>query len=76
MFASRAAQQTNELVKVLTYLTAVVGICAAVAGVFGMNFETGFFATGDAGLASPEGAVRSGRLMRAEKIIVGNFEVQ
>lgn len=31
---------------------------------------------GDAGLASPEGAVRSGRLMRAEKIIVGNFEVQ
>lgn len=31
---------------------------------------------GDAGLASPEGAVRSGRLMRAEKVIVGNFEVQ
>lgn len=31
---------------------------------------------GDAGLANPEGAVRSGRLMRAEKIIVGNFEVQ
>lgn len=31
---------------------------------------------GDAGLANPEGAVRSGRLMRAEKVIVGNFEVQ
>lgn len=31
---------------------------------------------GDSGLANPEGAVRSGRLMRAEKIIVGNFEVQ
>lgn len=31
---------------------------------------------GDAGLADPSGAVRSGRLMRAEKIIVGNFEVQ
>jgi hypothetical protein len=31
---------------------------------------------GDAGLANPEGAVRSGRLMRAEKIVVGNFEVQ
>jgi Mg2+ and Co2+ transporter CorA len=30
-------------------LTAVVGICAAVAGVFGMNFETGFFSSGDAG---------------------------
>lgn len=31
---------------------------------------------GDAGLANPDGAVRSGRLMRAEKVIVGNFEVQ
>jgi Curli production assembly/transport component CsgG/FecR protein len=31
---------------------------------------------GDAGLADPAGAVRSGRLMRAEKIIVGNLEVQ
>lgn len=30
---------------------------------------------GDAGLADPAGAVRSGRLMRAEKVIVGNFEV-
>jgi Mg2+ and Co2+ transporter CorA len=49
LFATRTAQQTNELVKVLTYLTAVVGICAAVAGVFGMNFETGFFSSGDAG---------------------------
>jgi magnesium transporter len=49
LFATRTAQQTNELVKVLTYLTAVVGICAAVAGVFGMNFETDFFSTGDAG---------------------------
>lgn len=30
---------------------------------------------GDAGLADPASAVRSGRLMRAEKVIVGNFEV-
>lgn len=49
LFASRTAQQTNDLVKVLTYLTAVIGICAAVAGVFGMNFETGFFKAGDLG---------------------------
>jgi len=49
LFASRTAQQTNELVKVLTFLTAVVGFCAAIAGIFGMNFETGFFATGDFG---------------------------
>lgn len=49
LFATRTAQQTNDLVKVLTYLTAVIGICAAVAGVFGMNFETGIFSAGDAG---------------------------
>ena len=49
LFASRTAQQTNELVKVLTFLTAVIGLCAAIAGVFGMNFETGFFSSGDLG---------------------------
>ena len=49
LFASRTAQQTNELVKVLTFLTAVVGFCAAIAGVFGMNFETRFFKSGDFG---------------------------
>ncbi len=49
LFASRTAQQTNELVKVLAFLTAVVGLCAAIAGIFGMNFETNFFATGDMG---------------------------
>jgi len=31
---------------------------------------------GDSGLADKESAVRSGRLMRAEKVVVGNFEVQ
>jgi len=49
LFASRTAQQTNELVKVLTFLTALIGFCAAIAGVFGMNFETDFFSTGDTG---------------------------
>ena len=49
LFASRAAQQTNELVKVLTFLTAIIGFCAAIAGIFGMNFETDLFAAGDTG---------------------------
>jgi hypothetical protein len=31
---------------------------------------------GDSGLADPRSAARSGRLLRAEKVIVGNFEVQ
>ena len=52
LFASRTAQQTNELVKILTYLTAVIGICAAVAGLFGMNFETSFFHLGNTGFYS------------------------
>lgn len=49
LFASRTAQQTNELVKVLTFLTAIIGFCAAVAGLFGMNFQATLFATGNAG---------------------------
>lgn len=49
LFTSRTAQQTNELVKVLTYLTAVIGLCAAVAGVFGMNFATRIFDSGEMG---------------------------
>ena len=57
LFATRTAQQTNDLVKVLTYLTAVVGICAAVAGIFGMNFETDFFASGDLGFYTTIGAL-------------------
>ena len=31
---------------------------------------------GDSGLADKDSAVRSGRLMRAEKVVVGNFEVK
>lgn len=57
LFATRTAQQTNDLVKVLTYLTAVVGICAAVAGVFGMNFETGIFSSGDFGFYATVGSL-------------------
>jgi magnesium transporter len=57
LFSSRTGQQTNELVKVLTYLTAVIGFCAAVAGVFGMNFETGFFKSGDFGFYFTIGAL-------------------
>lgn len=49
LFTSMTAQRTNELVKVLTFLTAVIGICAAVAGVMGMNFKAGIFETGTFG---------------------------
>jgi magnesium transporter len=57
LFASRTAQQTNELVKALTFITVILGASAAIAGVFGMNFETGFFKTGDEGFYVTVGAL-------------------
>ena len=49
LFASKTALDTNDLVKALTFVTVVIGFAAAVAGVFGMNFETPFFKTGVGG---------------------------
>jgi magnesium transporter len=50
LFTSRTTQRTNDLVKALTFLTVVIGLCAAVAGIFGMNFDpVNAFATGDRG---------------------------
>jgi Mg2+ and Co2+ transporter CorA len=46
LFTSMTTQKTNDLVKALTFLTAIIGICAAVAGLLGMNFEIPLFKTG------------------------------
>lgn len=46
LFTSRSSQQVNDLVKVLTFLTAIIGFCAAVAGLLGMNFQLSIFNTG------------------------------
>ena len=51
LFTSRTSQQTNDLVKILTFLTAIVGFCAAIAGLMGMNFKLAFFETGFTGFA-------------------------
>lgn len=40
LYASRVAQDTNQLLKVLTIATVITGVVGAVAGVFGMNFDT------------------------------------
>lgn len=40
LYASRVAQDTNQLVKVLTIATVITGVIGAVAGIFGMNFDT------------------------------------
>ncbi len=49
LFASKTALDTNDLVKALTFVTVVIGFAAAIAGIFGMNFETPFFKTGVTG---------------------------
>ncbi|MDQ3139971.1 MAG: hypothetical protein M3Q15_04535 [Pseudomonadota bacterium] len=49
IYTARASQQTNDLVKALTFITAIIGVCAAVAGLFGMNFEASVFKAGDTG---------------------------
>jgi Mg2+ and Co2+ transporter CorA len=57
LFTSRTSQQTNYLVKVLTFLTAIVGFCAAIAGLMGMNFKLAFFETGMEGFAMVTGGL-------------------
>ncbi len=57
LFTSRTGQQTNDLVKVLTLLTAIIGFCAAVAGLMGMNFKLAFFETGLTGFALVTGGL-------------------
>ena len=46
LFTSRSSQLTNDLVKILTFVTAIIGFCAAVAGLLGMNFQLSIFQTG------------------------------
>ena len=57
LFTSRTSQQTNDLVKVLTFLTAIVGFCAAIAGLMGMNFKAAFFETGNTGFIIVSGSL-------------------
>jgi len=57
LFTSRTGQQTNDLVKVLTFLTAIVGFCAAIAGLMGMNFKLPFFETGTTGFSIVTGGL-------------------
>ncbi|MEO6717316.1 MAG: CorA family divalent cation transporter [Novosphingobium sp.] len=52
LFTSLTAQKTNELVKALTYVTVVIGLCSAIAGLMGMNFDLPLFKTGMAGFLS------------------------
>jgi magnesium transporter len=49
LYATRAAHKMNNFIKRLTFVTFMVGILGVAAGVFGMNFEVGFFKSAEYG---------------------------
>jgi Mg2+ and Co2+ transporter CorA len=52
LFATRTAQRTNETMRVLTFVTVLLGSLALAAGVLGMNFNVPFFQSGARGFWS------------------------
>jgi magnesium transporter len=46
LFTSMSSEETNDLVKALTFVTVIIGFSAAVAGLLGMNFDAPFFKSG------------------------------
>jgi Mg2+ and Co2+ transporter CorA len=57
LYATRVAQDTNQLLKALTIATVITGIIGAVAGIFGMNFDTPIAHTGLEGFLLVTGAM-------------------
>ena len=49
LYTSRSAQRTNDTMRVLTFVTVLLGTLAVVAGVLGMNFKAPLFDTGAGG---------------------------
>lgn len=49
LYATKAAQTTNDLVKRLTFITLLVGGLGAIAGIWGMNFEVEYFKSAESG---------------------------
>lgn len=57
LFATRTAQRTNETMRVLTFVTVLLGSLAVLAGVLGMNFQAPVFDTGTRGFVTTIGAM-------------------
>jgi len=57
LLSMRAAQKTNDTMRVLTFVTVLLGSLALVAGVMGMNFELAFFQSGQRGFLLVTGAM-------------------
>lgn len=50
LFTTRSAQRTNDTMRVLTFVTVLLGTLAVVAGILGMNFKAPLFESGATGL--------------------------
>jgi magnesium transporter len=50
IYATRTAQRTNDIVKLLTVVTVSLMPISALAGILGMNFKSKVFDTGETGL--------------------------
>lgn len=49
LLTTRTAEYTNDVMKVLTFATVILGATGVIAGILGMNFEMEFFKSGSAG---------------------------
>ncbi len=47
LYTTRATHKMNNLMKSLTFVTVIVGTMSVISGIFGMNFEAGFFRAGN-----------------------------
>jgi magnesium transporter len=52
LLTTRTAESTNEVMKLLTFATVMVGAMGVIAGLLGMNFEMEFFQSGASGFWS------------------------
>lgn len=52
LFATRTAQRTNDTMRVLTFVTVLLGTLSVLAGALGMNFEAPIFRTGTRGFVT------------------------
>ena len=57
LFTTRSAERTNETMRMLTFVTVLLGSLAVIAGTLGMNFKTPFFDTGNEGFWISVGAM-------------------
>ena len=49
LLSTRLSQRTNDTMRLLTFVTVMLGTLAVIAGVLGMNFHAGLFETGSTG---------------------------